>query len=118
MTMEFGGPSPDYGSQVIGAAKSVLKQMKAVWPEKSDGEIKRMLGVTPMIGKNFNTKTFETKHARMLVEWANKNHIGFLSFWSIGRDNGKCAGGGISPKCSSTSQTDYEFTKTFQGFIE
>lgn len=81
MTMEFGGPSPDYGDQIIGAAKSVIKQMKGVWPDKSDGEIKRSLGVTPMIGRNFNKKVFETKHARRLVEWANNNHIGFLSFW-------------------------------------
>jgi chitinase len=45
IVIEFGGSSPDYGDKVIGAAKSVIKQMKSVWPEKTDGEIKRMLGV-------------------------------------------------------------------------
>jgi len=119
MTMEFGGPSPDYGDQIIGAAKSTLRQMKAIWPQKTDGELRRMLGVTPMLGVNFNRKVFETKHARNLVEWANNNHIGFLAFWSIGRDNGGCAQGGApNPKCSGTAQSSYEFTKTFQGFKE
>jgi len=116
MTMEFGGPSPDYGDSVIGAAISVLRQMKEVWPEKSDAELKGMLGVTPMIGRNFNGKVFELAHARKLVDWANSNRIGLLAFWSSGRDNGDCPGGGISPHCSSISQQEYEFTRIFQGF--
>ncbi|ODM99814.1 putative bifunctional chitinase/lysozyme [Orchesella cincta] len=116
MTMEFQGKSADWGDAVIGAAESVLRQMKAIWPEKSDGELKRMLGVTPMLGQNFNRKVFETKHGRKLVDWANQNHIGLLSFWSVARDNGNCAGGGISAYCSSTTQSDLEFTKVFQGF--
>jgi chitinase len=115
MVMEFGGPSPDYGDQIIGAIKSTLRQMKAIWPSKTDGQLRRMLGATPMLGKNFNQKVFETKHARRLVEWANNNHIGFLGFWSIGRDNGGCSGQ-ISPSCSGTSQSEYEFTKIFQDF--
>lgn len=116
MTMEFNGKSPDWGDAVIGAAESVLMQMKQIWPEKSDGELKRMLGVTPMLGRNFNGRVFETKHGKQLVQWANEQNIGLLSFWSTARDNGNCAGGGISPTCSSTSQGDLEFTKIFQGF--
>ncbi len=116
MTMEFNGKSPDWGDAVIGAAESVLMQMKQIWPEKSDGELKRILGVTPMLGRNFNGRVFETKHGRQLVQWANEQSIGLLSFWSVARDNGNCAGGGISPTCSSTSQGDLEFTKIFQGF--
>lgn len=116
MTMEFGGPSADFGDSVIGAAKSVLQQMKQIWPEKSPQELNKMLGVTPMLGRNFNGKIFKQEHARKLVKWGNDNHIGLLAFWSIGRDNGNCAGGGISPSCSSIAQSEYEFTKIFQEF--
>jgi chitinase len=116
MTMEFGGPSADFGDSVINAAKSTLIQMKEIWPEKSDTQLKKMLSVTPMIGRNFNGKVFELNHGRKLVSWANQNGIGRLHFWSVGRDNGKCSGGGVSATCSSVSQGDYEFTKTFQGF--
>jgi len=116
MTMEYGASSPDWGDAVIGAAKSILNQMKTVWPEKSDRELKRMLGVTPMLGRNFNGKIFRLEHGRKLVNWANANGIGFLSFWSMGRDNGKCPSGPISPTCSSISQQEFEFTSLFQKF--
>ncbi|ODM94045.1 putative bifunctional chitinase/lysozyme [Orchesella cincta] len=116
MTMEFPKQSPDFGDAVINAAIMVLAQMKEIWPEKSDAELKQMIGVTPMIGRNFNGNVFEVTHARKLVDWANTNRIGLLAFWSIERDNGGCPGS-VSPYCSgASSQTDYEFTQVFKGF--
>lgn len=116
MTMEYGASSPDWGDAVIGAGKSILKQMGTIWPEKSERELKLMLGITPMIGRNFNGKVFQPEHGRKVVNWANANKIGFLSFWSVGRDNGQCPNGPIKPTCSSTTQNEYEFTTTFQNF--
>ncbi|GAA1274011.1 cellulose binding domain-containing protein [Saccharothrix xinjiangensis] len=116
MTMEFGSSRADWGDAVIAAAESSLRQMKQIWPAKSDAELKRLLGVTPMIGRNFNGKVFTQAHARKLVNWANTNRIGLLAFWSAGRDNGGCPGGGISPTCSSIAQSQYEFTTLFKGF--
>lgn len=115
MTMEFPSSKPSWGDAVISAANATLYQMKEIWPEKSDQELKKMLGVTPMIGRNFNGKKFEIAHGRQLVDWANSNGLGFLSFWSVGRDNGGC-NDVISPTCSGLVQGDYEFTKIFQNF--
>ncbi|GAA3879005.1 cellulose binding domain-containing protein [Saccharothrix violaceirubra] len=116
MTMEFGTSRSDWGDAVIAAAQATLGQMKQIWPAKSDAELKKLLGVTPMIGRNYNGKIFNQAHAQKLVAWANTNHIGLLGFWSTGRDNGGCPGGGISPTCSSISQSQYEFTNIFKGF--
>ncbi len=117
MTMEFGASkSGPWGDAIIRAAESTINQMKQIWPQKSYADLRKMLGVTPMIGRNFNGKIFEPTHAHQLVQWANNNRIGHLAFWSIGRDNGKCPGGGISPSCSSIRQEEYEFTKAFNGF--
>ena len=117
MTMEFGSSRASWGDAVIAAAQSTLRQMKTeIWPEKSDAELKRMLGVTPMIGRNFNGKIFTQAHARQLVNWATSNHIGLLAFWSVGRDNCGCPGGGVSPTCSSISQSTYEFTNIYKAF--
>jgi len=117
MTMEFGSGKPNWGDAVVAAAESTLRQMKTeIWPEKGDAELKRMLGVTPMIGRNFNGRVFTQTHARQLVNWANANHVGLLAFWSVGRDNGGCPGGGVSPTCSGLSQSLYEFTNIFEGF--
>ncbi|RWR98538.1 hypothetical protein B4U79_02251, partial [Dinothrombium tinctorium] len=118
MTMEFSSHLPKWGEAVISASKATLAQMKNVWPEKSDAEIRKMLGVTPMIGRNFNGKIFTISDAKLLINWAAANAIGMLAFWSVGRDNGRCPGGGVSPTCSSIAQSDYEFTKLFRTFEE
>ena len=116
MTMEFPKISNSWADAVINAAINVVAQMKGIWPEKSDVELKSMLGITPMLGRNFNGNIFEVAHARTVVEWARQNQIGFLSFWSIARDNGNCSGGTLSPTCSGTSQQEYEFTNIFKTF--
>ena len=115
MTMEFGTKLGSWGDAVIAAAEATHTQMKAVWPQKSDQELYSMLGVTPMIGRNFNGKIFEPNHGKQLVQWALKKKLGHLSFWSINRDRG-CAGGGVGPSCSSIAQANYEFTKIFVAF--
>jgi chitinase len=115
MTMEFPKISDDWGDAVINAASMVLGQMSEIWPEKSSDEIKSMLGVTPMIGRNFNGQKFELSHASKLVNWAKLNNIGLLAFWSMERDNGGCSDV-VSPYCSGVSQERYQFTKIFQTF--
>src|SRR6266545_3059789 len=72
--------------------------------------------VNPMIGRNFNGRIFQLEDGSQLVAWANANHIGLLAFWSVGRDNGGCPGGGVSPTCSSIAQSTYQFTNIFKGF--
>jgi chitodextrinase len=116
MTMEFGSSLADWGDAVIAAATSTLRQMAQIWPEKSDAERRRMLGVTPMIGRNFNGRIFQLEDGNQLVAWANTNHIGLLAFWSVGRDNGGCPGGGVSATCSSIAQSTFQFTTIFKGF--
>jgi chitodextrinase len=115
MTMDFGS-TREWGDAVIAAAQSTLNQMAAIWPELSSATRNRMLGVTPMIGRNDTGPIFNQADGQKLITWANSNHIGLLAFWSIGRDNGGCPGGGVSPTCSSISQTQYEFTRIFGGF--
>ena len=114
--MEYPTSRANWGESVVATAMAVLGQMKEIWPEKSEMELKKMLGVTPMLGRNFNGKIFDVSHAKHLVKFANENHLGLLAFWSAARDNGKCAGGAISPMCSSIAQGEFEFIKTFQGF--
>jgi hypothetical protein len=115
MTMDFGS-SREWGDAVIAAANSTLSQMATIWPSLTSAQLHRMLGVTPMIGRNDTGPIFSVADAQKLVGWANSNHIGLLAFWSVGRDNGGCPGGGVSPTCSSISQSQYQFTSVFGGF--
>ncbi|MEU7739711.1 carbohydrate binding domain-containing protein [Nonomuraea sp. NPDC049158] len=115
MVMDF-GYTGNWGDAMVSAAQATLGQMKGVWPSKTDAQLKRMLGVTPMIGKNDTGQTTTQADARKLRDWANANHIGFVGFWSAGRDNGGCPNGSVSPTCSGISQSAYEFTGIFKGF--
>ena len=115
MTMEFGSSLSSWGDAVISAAEATHQQMKGVWPQKSDQDLYAMLGVTPMLGRNFNGKIFGLTDAQKLVQWALQKNIGLLAFWSINRDHG-CVGGGVSATCSGIDQQDFDFTKIFVGF--
>jgi len=115
MLMNF-GYTGDWGAAMISAAEATLRQMRQIWPNRSDAELKRRLGITPMIGKNDSGMTTTLDHARALRDWANANHIGFVGFWSVGRDNGGCPDGRVSPTCSGIAQSPYEFTGVFKGF--
>ncbi|AQZ66000.1 hypothetical protein BKM31_35135 [[Actinomadura] parvosata subsp. kistnae] len=115
MLMNF-GYTGNWGDAMIAAAQATLGQMKGVWPGKTDQQLRRMLGVTPMIGKNDTGMTTTQADARKLLSWANANHIAFVGFWSAARDNGGCPDGRVSPTCSGIAQSSYEFTNIFKGF--
>jgi chitodextrinase len=51
-------------------------------------------------GKAYQIQT--SPDGTKLVNWANANHIGYLGFWSIARDNGGCSNV-VSPTCSSST---------------
>jgi chitinase len=115
MLMDF-GYSGSWDDALISAANATLAQMKQVWPGKSDADLKRMLGLTPMIGKNDTGPTTTQAIARRLLSYAQSDHVGYIGFWSVGRDNGGCPNGSVSPTCSGISQSTYEFTNLFKGF--
>jgi len=75
MLMEFWSTGDDWGDAVINASLMVIEQMKLIWPEKTESEIKKMYGGTPMIGKNYNGRVFTQEIAHRLVNWANENHM-------------------------------------------
>lgn len=117
MAMEYPKISENFGDSVINVGIAVLLQMREIWPEKSFTELKSMLGLTPMVGRNFNGNIFEVEHAKKIADWANLNQIGLIAFWSMERDNGRCPGMSFpSPYCSGTSQLELEFTKEIMKF--
>jgi Fibronectin type III domain len=115
MLMDFASSGEEFGQAVILAAQSTLKQMAVIWPNLSTAQLDKMFGGTVMIGDNDTGPVFSLADASTFISWANSNHIAFVSFWSVGRDNGGCSGG-VSPACSGLSQSQYQFTSIFRGF--
>jgi hypothetical protein len=117
MTMDYGSSfdtsGADMGSYAIEAAQDTLSFAKTVFPSMTFANI----GVTPMIGINDDSaEDFTEADARSLVSFAQTNHLGRLSFWSVDRDQ-PCAGSATSlSQCSEISQASLDFTKIFTQF--
>ena len=115
MLMDFGF-SGSWGGAMVSAANATLGQMKQIWPSRSDAQNKAMLGLTPMIGRNDTGQITDQAAARQLLSYAQANHVASIGFWSVGRDNGNCPGGGAVATCSGISQSQFEFTNIFKAY--
>ncbi|HZS76792.1 MAG TPA: carbohydrate-binding protein [Ktedonobacteraceae bacterium] len=113
MAMDYYCCSSDMGQNAIDAANSTYNQLQGIIPNMSWS----MIGVTPMIGVNDDTaEVFTEQDAQRLVTFAEQNHLGELSFWSEGRDNGGCPNGSVSPTCSGIQQNAFDFSSIFGQF--
>ncbi|GAA4594571.1 septal ring-binding cell division protein DamX [Actinoplanes octamycinicus] len=113
MAMDYGRSAQDYGDLAIQAVTSTKNQLKSLYGT-SDAAAFKMVGVTPMIGKNDDSGTFTQSDAKDVVAFANANHLGFVSFWEMQRDKNACQGALF--QCTNVSQTAFEFSKIFAGF--
>lgn len=112
MAMDYGHSVSDMYAAAISGAQAVRSWLNA------NGFASTQLGITPMIGVNDSAgETFTLANATSLTSWANSNGITEIAFWSVGRDNGGCPGGGAaSPSCSGISQSTFQFSSIFHGF--
>jgi hypothetical protein len=114
MAMDYQRSSGDYGNFAVQAAQSTFAQLKTLYPSKTDAQVWRMVGVTPMIGKNDDGGTYDQNDARQLVAFAKTNHLGMLSYWEETRDRNACTG--ALYMCTNIPQQPYEFSRIFAGY--
>lgn len=111
MTMDYGHPVSNMYTAAVSAAQAARTWLN------NNGFSSTQLGITPMIGANDSAgETFTLANASSLVSWANSNGVSLLAFWSVGRDNGGCPTGAVSPSCSGISQSNFQFSSIFHGF--
>jgi hypothetical protein len=110
MAMDYGGAVGDMYSAAISAANATKSQLSSL------GYGSAQLGITPMIGQNDQAgEIFTIANANSLR--ANAAGAAMLAFWSVGRDNGGCAGQtSASPSCSGVSQSAFQFSKILQSY--
>jgi Cellulose binding domain len=104
----------DYGDFAVQAANSTFTQLKTLYPAKTDAQLWRMVGVTPMLGQNDDGHIYDQNDARQLVTFANGKHLGELAFWEETRDRNAC--NGALYMCTNIAQAPYEFSKIFAGY--
>ena len=104
----------DYGDFAVQAANSTFAQIKSLYPGRTDAQVWKMVGVTPMLGANDDGHIYDQNDARQLVSFASGKHLGMLSFWELGRDKNACTG--ALYMCTNIPQQPYEFSKIFAGY--
>jgi len=111
MTMDYGSANDNGGNMLLSAEQAAA----ATRSQTGDS-----IGVTPMIGVNdTTTEVFTLSNASSLTSWARgQGYITRLAFWSLGRDNGSCAGqtSFASATCSGLSQSTWAFSAAMRGF--
>jgi hypothetical protein len=114
MAMDYQRAGQDYGDLAIQATKSTAAQLKGLFANLNDAQAFRMIGVTPMLGRNDDQGVFNQSDARDVVAFASQNRVGYLSFWEANRDRNACTGALF--QCTNVPQQPFEFSKIFAGF--
>lgn len=104
----------DYGTFAVDAANSTFNQVKSLYPGRTDAQLWKMVGVTPMLGANDDGHVYDQADARQLVTFAQGKHLGMLSFWELGRDKNACTG--ALYMCTNIPQQPYEFSRIFAAY--
>ncbi len=120
MIMDYrdGTTAPHMGERSIMALEKAMLQLKTLLPGKPDADYWAMMATTAMIGQNdAEPEIFTLSDAHKLVDFARAKGMARLSFWSLDRDNGKCAGDRKAiNSCSGISQEQWEFSKIFGAY--
>ena len=109
----------DMGTTATDAAKSVHRQLAALYPKKSGSELWAMEGITFLPGVDDNqskTEVTQLSDARRILSFARAHSLGLLSIWAIQRDNGGCPGSVDSNSCSGISQDSWAFSHLIESF--
>src|SRR5260370_25896577 len=87
MAMDYGSPDSQMGTDANSAATNTISQLQSAG-------LSANVGIIPMIGQNDTAgEIFSLADARTVLNFAQSNsNITRLSFWSVSRDNGGCAG--------------------------
>lgn len=115
MTMDYYW-TPANAENAIKVAENTFRQLKQIYPNKTDREIWGMIGLTPMIGTNDDKSVFTLSDAQQLVEWAVQHGLRSLAFWSVDRDH-PGPEGEVSPLHRGTSDPDWAYSHVFVQFM-
>lgn len=110
MAMDYGSANDNGGQMGLDAEQAA----QATHAQTGDP-----IGITPDLGVNdTSTEIFQLSDAQTVVGFAQANsYINRLGFWSLGRDNGTCAGqGSTAPTCSGLSQSLFQFSSIFSAY--
>lgn len=123
MAMDYGeaaapDPAGKMGAYAIDVAKSLERQLGKIYPRASTSQVRRAVGITPMIGVSDVASEITTlADARQIVAYAKSRHLGMLGMWQLGRDR-ECDSPSTTTQldCSGVPQGPWAFAKALGAF--
>ncbi|HEY0754612.1 MAG TPA: chitinase [Ktedonobacteraceae bacterium] len=120
MTMDYyskNTPGEQMGQNVIITANNVFHQLHQLYPTRSSSQTWGMMGLTPMIGVNDDrSEVFTLRDAQTVYNYAERQQMAMLSFWSIRRDR-PCTNYQTAPHgCSGVYQRPYDYSQIFDAY--
>lgn len=113
MAMDYGSSGIDMGDAAVSAIEGTKKNLAGIYPDKSEAELYKLIGVITMIGQNDTAgEMFTFQDAVQTAQYAKQKGLNLVSFWSLTRD---FPGMGDLATCSKNPEQtkDYEYTSTF-----
>jgi hypothetical protein len=112
------GTQQDMVADTEGAADGLFSQLQTLYPATPARQLWHMIGITEMPGiDDFGPdETFSTANALTILNWAQHQGLGLISFWALQRDNGGCVGTKGAGTCSGVSQPTWYFSHVFEHF--
>ena len=112
------GTQQDMVADTETAAAGLYSQLQSLYPAASGRQLWHMIGVTEMPGIDDYgpDETFSTADAVTVLQWAQRQGIGLVSFWALQRDNGGCPGTKGAGTCSGVAQPQWYFSHVFERF--
>ena len=121
MAMDYGAVADPnrMGQNAVDAANATFAQIQPVFSNRAPSDVRRMIGITPMIGLNdVSPEVFTLSDAQVLLTYANANNAGRIAMWSATRDK-PCAGAPqVAADCSGVAQTPFAFANAFKSFTQ
>jgi len=114
MTMDYYDPASArvWGQTACNSGDRTVNTLASIFPGKTREQLYRMLGITVMIGVNDDNSVFSLADTRQVAEYAKRNNIGLVSFWSLERDQTGTSGDlGVR---SRVNVADYEFYRALE----
>jgi hypothetical protein len=115
----YDGLTTDMAAAAISAARGLHRKLATLYPQRTEAQLWRMIGLTIMNGVDDYPELTEVTtlaDARAIMTFARDNGLSFLSMWATQRDNGGCPGRGAADGCSGIDQDDWAFTKLLSRF--
>jgi chitinase len=112
MTMDY-GDNTNLGTVPEQSSDALANQIRQIFPSLTLAQAYRMVGITPMIGKNDDNETFTLANANTLISYAKQKQVGLVTFWAIQRDQ-VCPGGTLSlDRCNGQNTSLFQYSKIF-----